>query len=99
MKELNEETARSILKTVEDPEIMLDIVTLGLVYTIKVDDKTKKADVIMTLTTPMCPYGPMIVEEVIAKLEAGGFSKANVEVVFDPPWEPSEEVKMMLGLV
>jgi metal-sulfur cluster biosynthetic enzyme len=88
-----------VLKTIEDPEIFLDIWFLGLVYNIDINDDGSVA-VEMTFTSPMCPAGPQLVDQVktgIEKLE--GVKSCNVRVVFTPPWEPSEEVKGMLGML
>lgn len=87
-----------ILKTVEDPELFLDIWFLGLIYDISISDKKIAID--MTFTTPLCPAGPQLVEEVrskVSKLE--GVENVDVKVVFTPPWEPSDEVKAMLGMM
>ena len=85
------------LKTVLDPEILVDVWTLGLVYNI--DVREKNATVTMTLTSPMCPYGPQLLGEVEHKVKnTPGIADAKIELTFDPPWEPSEEVKMQLGL-
>lgn len=86
------------LKKVLDPEIRIDIWTLGLIYDIFPDDERPK--VRMTLTSPMCPYGPQVIADV--KHNVGGLpgvKGVEVELTFEPPWEPSEEVKMMLGIV
>ena len=86
------------LKTVQDPEILLDIWFLGLIYNIDINDTAVKVE--MTFTSPMCPVGPQIVSEVKEKiLSLSGVDKVDVEVVFVPPWEPSEEVKAMLGMM
>jgi metal-sulfur cluster biosynthetic enzyme len=85
------------LKTIEDPELGIDIWTLGLIYNI--DIKEKEADIRMTFTSIMCPVGPMIVKNVKDKLEAlDSIEKTNIEVVFSPPWEPTEELREMLGV-
>ncbi len=87
-----------VLKTVEDPELFLDIWFLGLVYDIQIRDK--EVSIEMTFTTPLCPAGPEIVEAVrskVGKLE--GVEKVEVKVVFTPPWEPNDEVKGMLGML
>ena len=87
-----------ILKTIEDPEIFLDIWFLGLIYDIEIGDT--KIAIKMTFTTPLCPAGPQLVEEVKRKLGAlEGIKEVQVGVVFDPPWQPSEEVKAMLGMI
>lgn len=83
------------LKTVKDPEIGIDIWTLGLVYDIKADEG--KIDVTMTLTSPFCPFADEIVantERALAPLAP----EAHVAITFEPPWRPSESLKAMLGL-
>jgi len=91
------EEAIEVIKTVEDPEIHIDLWTLGLIYNL--DIKTPETiDVKMTFTSPMCPFGPMLVEELKGKLTSKGFSSVNVEVVFEPVWQPSQELRMMLGV-
>ena len=96
---LTEEQVRKALEAVEDPELGLDIVNLGLVYGVQVDGAKVSVDV--TLTSPMCPVGPMIVEQAKSALEAlEGVEEANVEVVWEPPWSMemmSEDLKFMLG--
>ncbi len=85
------------LKKVVDPELGLDIYTLGLIYNISVEDK--KVNIRMTLTSPMCPYGPQIVEDV--KRRVGSLGKGvevNTEIVFNPPWEIPNEVRSILGI-
>jgi len=90
------------LKEVKDPELGIDIVTLGLVRDIAIDDEKeagmKGAEVLMTLTTPFCPFADDLIGEVENTLEGLGYENARVELTFEPPWEPSEELKMQLGL-
>jgi len=91
------EDVMNVLKSVNDPELGIDIVTLELIY--NVNTENDKVDVKMTFTSPMCPYGPMLVEEVKAKVrELEGVKEINVEVTFDPPWKPSEELRATLGV-
>ncbi len=85
-----------IMKKVEDPELGIDIWTLGLIYDIQV--KNDVADIKMTFTSPMCPFGPQLVGEVKTLLQKKGFKEQNIEIVFEPPWKPSEEVREMLGV-
>jgi metal-sulfur cluster biosynthetic enzyme len=97
---ITEEQVREALKSVVDPEIGLDMVSLGLLYGVKVDGS--KVDVTMTLTTPACPVGPMFVAAVKqCVLALPGVSDCNVEVTFSPPWDPrtmaSDEVKLQMG--
>ncbi len=87
------------LETVVDPELNLDIWNLGLIYNVEVDESTVNID--LTLTTPMCPVGPMIVsntKEAVEKVD--GVELANIEMVWDPPWDMemmSEDLRFMLG--
>ncbi|MBI2564786.1 metal-sulfur cluster assembly factor [Candidatus Woesearchaeota archaeon] len=92
-----EQEAIVAMKTVADPELQLDIWTLGLIYEKEIKD-SETISIKMTFTSPMCPYGPMIVTELKNKLEAIGFKIVDIEVVFNPLWEPSEEVKTILGI-
>jgi metal-sulfur cluster biosynthetic enzyme len=82
---------RSALATVEDPELGLDIVSLGLVYGIECDGG--RARVVFSLTSMGCPIGPMIERDIVEAVE--------VELVFDPPWSPermSDDAKFLLGV-
>ncbi|MDI6720952.1 MAG: metal-sulfur cluster assembly factor [Candidatus Aenigmarchaeota archaeon] len=88
---------RNALKTVNDPEIQMDIVTLELVY--EIDVKDDNVHIKMTLTTPMCPYGPQLLEEVNQKIKGmEGVKGVDVELTFVPPWQPSEELRAMFGV-
>lgn len=86
------------LKTVMDPEVFLDVWFLGLIYNIAIGEEGQ-VDIDMTFTTPLCPAGPQLVDEVKAKICALGAKQVNVQVVFTPPWQPSDEVKAMLGMI
>lgn len=82
---LNQETILEALRTVKDPELNVNIVDLGLIYTIQTHDDL--VDVEMTLTTPACPAGPEILRNAVAAVEKmEGVSKANVKLVMSPPW-------------
>jgi metal-sulfur cluster biosynthetic enzyme len=86
------------LKTVEDPELFLDIWFLGLVYLI--DIKDDYVGIEMTFTTPLCPAGPQLVGDVRSKVGAlKGVREVDVTVVFQPPWQAPEEVKATLGMI
>ena len=84
------------LKQVYDPEIQVDVWTMGLIYDIKIEKN--EVHIIMTLTTPMCPYGPMLLEEIKARIKEDTSAEVQIDVTFDPPWQPSEELRMMLGV-
>ena len=95
---LTKEDILDALQPVVDPEMGIGIVDLGLVYDVEVEDEGKKLQVKMTLTTPMCPYGPMLVGQVEEVLKATpGVEEAEVTLVWDPPWDPrtmaSDEAK------
>jgi metal-sulfur cluster biosynthetic enzyme len=98
------EQVREALVEVKDPELNLGILELGLVYDITTEgDDGEKVTVMMTLTSPMCPVGPMFkksVEDHVLAIE--GVKTANVEITFTPPWDPvtmaSDDVKAMLGI-
>ena len=90
------------IKTVEDPEIPVDIYELGLIYDI--DIKTNKEVVItMTLTSPNCPVAESLPEEVRSKVEnLQSVNKCNVNIVFEPTWNAgymSDEAKLELGIL
>ena len=87
------------LHQVEDPELGMDVVDLGLVY--DVDVAGPKVKVVHTLTSMGCPVGPMIQEDIhrVAS-ELPGVEDVEVELTFDPPWTPdkmSDDAKFILG--
>lgn len=91
----------SALHNVIDPEIYQNIVDLGLVYGIDVLDE-QAVVVTMTLTTPHCPLGPQIIENVQQELTAIGASQVEVNIVWTPIWTPdamTPELKRLLGIV
>ncbi len=80
-----------------DPELHLDIWTLALVYGIETSNGDIKIK--MTLTSPGCPFGPQMIEDVKQKVGAvEGVKSVDVEIVFEPAWNPSDDVKMILGV-
>jgi probable FeS assembly SUF system protein SufT len=95
----------SQLKTVFDPEIPVNVVDLGLIYDCAVDSKDGKTSVLvkMTLTAPGCGMGPTIAADAKGKILAiEGIDEAEVELVWDPPWNQSmisEAGKMKLGIL
>jgi probable FeS assembly SUF system protein SufT len=102
----NPEAVWDQLRKVYDPEIPVNIVDLGLVYSMDVekrDDNAFKVNVAMTLTAPGCGMGPAIAEDAKGKiLLVPGVAEADVRITWDPPWNQSmmsEEGKMKLGLV
>ena len=94
------------LKTCYDPEIPVNIVDLGLVYECEVSknaDATRTVDIKMTLTAPGCGMGEVLVQDVRDKVQIiPTVAQANVELVFDPPWNQtmmSEEARLQTGMM
>jgi len=87
------------LKTCYDPEIPVNVLDLGLIYGVDIDDE--KVRIRMTLTAPGCGMGPMIAEDVRNKMmTVPGIKEAKVDLTFDPPWTPdkmSSDAKRQLG--
>ena len=97
-----EERIVTMLKTVYDPEIPVDIYNLGLIYSIDLDDDGNlKTD--MTLTAPNCPAADFLVEDARIKLESiEGVKSVDIRVVFEPEWTKdmmTEEAKLDLGFL
>lgn len=89
------------IRPVQDPEIGLSVVDLGLIYSVDIKDDT--VTIKMTLTSPGCPYGPQIiaaVKNVAGQIE--GVKSTGIDLVWSPPWNPytmcSEDAKMKLGI-
>ena len=97
-----EDTIVTVLKTIYDPEIPVDIYELGLIYEVKID-KEDNVEIEMTLTSPNCPVAetmPKEVEEKVAYIL--GVKSAKVNIVFDPAWTKdmmSEEAQLELGFM
>ncbi|HEY0798856.1 MAG TPA: metal-sulfur cluster assembly factor [Candidatus Baltobacteraceae bacterium] len=95
---------REALAEVQDPELHMGIVDLGLVYGVDVEGENGQDVIVtMTLTSPMCPVGPMFkasVHDKVASLE--GVKNVKVEITFMPPWDPremaSDDAKLALGI-
>jgi metal-sulfur cluster biosynthetic enzyme len=97
--ELNEDQVRLALRKVKDPEIGLNIVDLGLIYTVTLDGADVNVD--MSLTSPGCPAGPQILHDVEEQLrELPGVGGVNVNLIWSPPWTPERiepRVRAYLG--
>ena len=89
-----------VLKRVMDPEIQYDIWSLGLIYNIEIEGN--KVKILMTFTTPMCPYGPALMDDVRRHVSSvDGVGEVIIDLTFSPVWAPdkmSEEAKMALGI-
>ena len=99
MNLINKDEVISVLKECYDPEIPIDLWNLGLIYDIKI--KNNDIDIIMSLTTPGCTMGQHMADDIKSKLEKNeNIENINVQVVFDPPWEPemmTDEGRKKLG--
>ncbi len=101
-KQVFENKVIAVLKSIYDPEIPVDIYELGLIYEINIRENAH-IDLLMTLTSPNCPVAeslPAEVKEKVATIE--GVPSAEVEIVFDPPWNKdmmSEEAQLELGFL
>jgi metal-sulfur cluster biosynthetic enzyme len=86
---IDQDTLISALRTVKDPELNVNVIDLGLVYSVQAHDD--QVDVEMTLTSPACPVGPEMLRNAAAALESvQGVTKANVKLVMSPPWSPEK---------
>ncbi|KAA0874760.1 putative Fe-S cluster assembly protein SufT [Nitrincola tapanii] len=97
-----EEQVWDALRTIYDPEIPVDLVNLGLIYSVQLNQQTKRVDIQMTLTAPGCGMGPVLVGDVeyrVAKVP--NVQDVKVELIFDPPWQRdmmSEEAQLATGM-
>ena len=94
-----EEDITEALSNVIDPELGLDFIELGLVYDVAIDGS--KVDITFTLTTPACPIGPQVSEQMKEFVgEIDGVEEVVPTMIFTPPWTPdkmSEDAKFALG--
>lgn len=99
---IQQEQVWQALSTVFDPEIPVDLVNLGLIYKVEVDQDSKTVTIDMTLTAPGCGMGPVLVGDVEYRVrKVPNVEHVNVELVFDPPWSRdrmSEEAQLETGM-
>ena len=97
---LTKEKIIEALSTVKDPEVGFDVWTMGLIYDIKISAKGGKDSVkiLMTYTTPFCPWGPQLNDEITTTLKALGAKEVDIEITFDPPYKMPDELRVMLGV-
>ncbi len=103
MAEINEAEVIDALRECYDPEIPVNIVDLGLVYNVDINNETGMVDVTMTLTALGCPMAGEVISEVEMRVgEVENVQACKVEMTFDPPWSPermTEDAKWELGMV
>lgn len=100
--QINEAQVWEALGTVFDPEIPVDLVSLGLIYSVSIDQQSKTVRIDMTLTAPGCGMGPVLVGDVEYRVKkVPNVQAVKVEMIFDPPWSRemmSEEAQLETGL-
>jgi probable FeS assembly SUF system protein SufT len=103
-REFNEQMIWDVLKTVYDPEIPVNIVDLGLIYSCKItplEENARKVDIQMSMTAPGCGMGNVLKADVEGRISRlPSVKEVHVEVVFDPPWDMSrmsEAARLQLG--
>ena len=98
---LSADTIRQALRQVKDPELDMNIVDLGLVYDVEVDDGGGLVRITMTLTSPGCPAGPMITNDIYKVVRAiDGVKDVDIDIVWEPYWTPDRidpKIRAMLG--
>lgn len=99
---IHEEQIWTALESVYDPEIPVDLRSLGLIYSLKVDQHSRKVTIEMTLTAPGCGMGPVLVGDVKHRVRlVPNVKEVEVDLVFDPPWSRdmmSEEAQLETGV-
>lgn len=86
-----------MLQTVIDPELGVDVWTLGLIYRVDIHSE-KKIHIVMTFTTPLCPMGEQIKSDIDESMKILGYTDVTIDVTFDPPWKPPEELRKAMGV-
>lgn len=103
MAEINEAEVMDALRECYDPEIPVNIVDLGLVYNVDINNETGQVEVTMTLTAMGCPMAGDVISEVEMRVgEVENVKSSKVNMTFDPPWSPdrmTEDAKWELGMV
>lgn len=86
-----------ILKTINDPEVQLDVWSMGLIYDVEVKDKDVK--ITMTYTTPFCPWGPQLQDAIKPTVKDQlGAKTVDIDLTFDPPYKMPDELRATLGI-
>jgi len=103
MAEINKAEVMDALQECYDPEIPVNIVDLGLIYNVDIDDEAGQVNITMTLTALGCPMAGEVVDEVQMRVQqVENVNNCKVEMTFDPPWSPdrmTEDAKWELGMV
>jgi metal-sulfur cluster biosynthetic enzyme len=97
---LEHDLVMTAIRQVIDPELHYNIVDLGLIYEVR-PKAEKVVEIDMTLTSPGCPFGPMLIHQVKEVVGELGASEVNLEIVWEPPWgldKMTDEAKIDLGI-
>jgi metal-sulfur cluster biosynthetic enzyme len=94
--EIKEEDVYKVLQDVIDPEIGISIVDLELVRKVTVSESG--VHILMTLTSPMCPFADIIISDINDGCILAGIGEPEIELTFEPIWEPSKRLKLRLGI-
>jgi len=101
MPDFDDDDVRDALMDVYDPELYVDIISLGLVYDIDIQDDGD-VDIEMTLTFPGCPYGPQLVDDVKTAVgDLDGAGEVEVDITFEPRWTPDQiddDIRAAIGM-
>jgi metal-sulfur cluster biosynthetic enzyme len=95
---VSREEITEVIRNTYDPDLDIDLETLGLIYKVDFDEAAQSLRLTMTFTTPLCPYGGEIVEELTGKFKRLGVKEVAIDVVFNPPWTPPPGLRDMLGV-
>jgi metal-sulfur cluster biosynthetic enzyme len=100
---VDQDQVREAMKQVDDPELGINVVDLGLLYEVRVDDATGKVDLDMTLTSMGCPLTDQIIADVRKFVEPlDGVTSVDINWVWDPPWGPdkmTDDGKLMMKVM
>jgi metal-sulfur cluster biosynthetic enzyme len=100
---VDQDQVREAMKQVDDPELGINVVDLGLLYEVRVDDATGKVDLNMTLTSMGCPLTDQIIADVRKFVEPlDGVTSVDINWVWDPPWGPdkmTDDGKLMMKVM
>lgn len=103
MAEINEAEVMDALRECYDPEIPVNVVDLGLIYDVTINNETSHVDVLMTLTALGCPMAGEVIDDVQSRVkQVENVQSCKVEMTFDPPWSPermTEDARWELGMV
>jgi metal-sulfur cluster biosynthetic enzyme len=94
---ITKEEVIAVCQTIQDPEVHLDIYTLGLIYNIEITAENE-INILITYTTPLCPFGGKMQEELRIALSVLNPEAINIELTFSPPWKVSDELREALGI-